>query len=206
MLIKRLHNRILTYAKFESLRYWDWTAWSISVWRFFSVASLVSLLADVCNRFLSVSKNASRINRFRSLLKIRHSKRRMLIFNFFPWIINLFIFLMINYIMMFFDNILLEILRQEVFLKSKREVSKWMNMSLWGFCSVCSNRLPRRIFIILLILFVFKTCRFLLIVICYNNNVFRKLIILLIHVGGVITLLKILSNNIRLWIWRQLSF
>jgi hypothetical protein len=206
MLIKRLHYRILTNAKFESLRYWDWTAWSISVWRLFSVASLVSLLADVRNRFLSLSKNASRINRFRSLPKIRHLKRRMLIFNFLPWIINLFIFFMINYIVMFFDNILLEILRLEVFLKSKREASKWMSMPLWGFCSICSNRLPRRVFIILLILFVFKTCRLLLVVISYNNNVFRKLIILLSNVAGIITLLEIFSNNIRLRIWRQLSF
>ena len=154
---------------------------------------------------MSVSKIASRIYRFWSLLKIGHSKRRMFIFNFLPWIINLFIFLMINYIMMFFDDILLLILRLKVFLKSKGEVSKGMDMSLWVLSPVSGDRLSHWVFIALLILLIFKTCRLLLVVIC-NNNVFRKLIILLSHVAGVITLFEIVSNNIRLRIRRQLSF
>jgi len=140
------------------------------------------------------------------LLKIGHSKRRMFIFNFLPWIVNLFKFLMINYIMMFFDDILRVILRLKVFLESKREVSKGMNMPLRVLCSICGDWLPHWIFILLMILLIFKTCRLLLIMISNNNNVFRKLFILLSNVAAVITLVKIVSNNIRLWIWRQLSF
>ena len=116
------------------------------------------------------------------------------------------IFLMINYIMMFFDDILLLILRLKVFLQSKGEVSKRMDMSLWVLSPVSGDRLSDWVFIALLILLIFKTCRLLLVMICNNNNVFRKLIILIIHVAGVITLFEILSNYIRLRIRRQLSF
>jgi hypothetical protein len=46
---------------------------------------------------------------------------------------------MINYIMMFFDDILLMILRLEVFLESKWEVSKGMDMPLRVLCSICGD-------------------------------------------------------------------